>query len=92
MTKPYTAKVSAELMALEDMPDSEIDYSDIPRQKESDWIGAERGRFYRPVKEKVTVRIDADILLWLKSGGKGYQTRMNDLLRKMMLGHQQRTG
>ena len=42
------------------------------------------GRFYRPIKQQVTVRIDADVLAWLKSGGKGYQTRLNDVLRQAM--------
>jgi len=39
------------------------------------------GRFYRPVKETVTIRLDADVLDWLKQGGKGYQTRVNMILR-----------
>lgn len=89
MSNPYTAKVRAELKALEQMPESEINLDDIPEVK--DWSGAERGKFYRPVKERVTVRIDTDILHWLKSGGKGYQTKMNEILRKVMI-HQQQIG
>jgi len=42
------------------------------------------GRFYRPVKETVTIRLDADVLDWLKKGGKGYQTRVNKILRAVM--------
>ena len=42
------------------------------------------GRFYRPVKETVTIRLDADVLHWLKKGGKGYQTRVNTILRAVM--------
>ncbi|WP_424927034.1 BrnA antitoxin family protein [Amaricoccus tamworthensis] len=40
---------------------------------------------YRPVKKQVTVRLDADVLAWLKSQGKGYQTRMNEILRREMM-------
>jgi uncharacterized protein (DUF4415 family) len=42
------------------------------------------GRFYRPKKTPVTIRLDADVLAWLKSSGEGYQTRINDYLRQMM--------
>jgi uncharacterized protein (DUF4415 family) len=41
--------------------------------------------FYRPVKQQVTARLDSDVLRWLKSQGKGYQSRMNEILRKEML-------
>ncbi len=63
------------------MRDEDIDYSDAPR---IDWSNAVRGKFYRPVKQSVTVRLDADILAWLKSKGEGYQTRLNALLRRAM--------
>ena len=45
----------------------------------------QRGRFYRPVKRQITARLDADVLAWLKSEGKGYQSRMNAILRKEMM-------
>lgn len=77
--------VRKELMALAAKPDGEIDFSDIPATTEGDWKGAERGKFYRPVKRQLTVRIDADIVEWLKSEGQGYQTRMNAILRREML-------
>nr|ADC35884.1 hypothetical protein [uncultured bacterium 246] len=64
------------------MPDEEIDYSDIPEIL--DWSKAVVGKFYRPVKESLTIRLDADVLAWLKSQGRGYQTRINNLLRKAM--------
>jgi uncharacterized protein (DUF4415 family) len=41
--------------------------------------------FYRPVKKQITARVDADVLAWLKSQGKGYQSRMNAILRDAML-------
>lgn len=71
-----------EIRALQEMPDEEIDYSDIPSV--TDWGNAVVGRFYRPVKETVTIRLDADVLDWLKRGGKGYQTRVNKILRAVM--------
>jgi uncharacterized protein (DUF4415 family) len=44
-----------------------------------------RGRFYRPVKRQITARVDADVLEWLKGQGKGYQSRINAILRREML-------
>ena len=41
--------------------------------------------FYKPTKQVTTVRIDADVMQWLKAQGKGYQTRMNEILRDAML-------
>src|SRR3546814_2695058 len=67
------------------MPDSGIDYSDAPTLTEDFWKTAERGRFYKPIKQQVTARLDADVLAWLKSQGKGYQARMNAILRREML-------
>ncbi len=74
-----------ELAALAAKPESEIDFSDMPATKEQDWQGAARGKFYRPVKQQLTVRIDADVLAWLKSQGKGYQSRLNEILRAAMI-------
>lgn len=80
--KKNAKKVAEELAALAVMPDEEIDTSDIPEI--TDWSKAVVGRFYRPVKETVTIRLDADVLDWLKQGGKGYQTRVNKILRAVM--------
>ncbi len=44
-----------------------------------------RGKFYRPVKKAVSLRLDADVIAWLKKDGKGYQTRANRVLREKML-------
>ena len=57
------------------MPDSEIDYSDIPELADGQFRNAVRGRFYRPVKQQITARVDADVLAWLKAQGKGYQAQ-----------------
>jgi uncharacterized protein (DUF4415 family) len=82
---PLTEERKAELKALAEMPDSEIDYSDIPPLDESFWKNAVRNPFYKPTKTSTTVRVDADVLAWLKSQGKGYQTRINAILREAML-------
>ena len=66
-------------------PDAEIDYSDIPPLTEKFWDNAVRNPFYRPVKKQITLRLDADVIAWLRAQGKGYQTRANALLRGAML-------
>ncbi|MEC4594129.1 BrnA antitoxin family protein [Nitrospirillum amazonense] len=75
----------AQLKALAERPESEIDYSDIPQTTEDFWKNAVRGRFYKPTKTSTTVRIDSDVLAWLRSQGKGYQSRINAILRREML-------
>ena len=78
--------VRKELARLAAKPETEIDLSDLPATSKKDWPGAIRGQFYRPVKQQLTVRIDADVLAWLKSQGKGYQSRLNEILRSAMIG------
>jgi uncharacterized protein (DUF4415 family) len=73
------------LKALAARPDSEIDTSDIPEMTEEQWKHARRGHFYRPRKRQITARVDADVLDWLKAQGKGYQSRINAILRREML-------
>lgn len=65
--------------------DEDIDLSDMPELTDDFWENAEVGKFYRPRKQQITVKVDADILAWLKSGGRGYQTRLNAILRHVML-------
>jgi uncharacterized protein (DUF4415 family) len=71
---PLSPKQIAALEALRALPDSEIDYSDIPDETA-----------YHPAKEITTLRLDTDILAWLKAQGKGYQTKINTILRREML-------
>lgn len=78
-----TAKQRADLQALEELPDDQINTSDIPEVL--DWSGAQRGVFYRPVKQQITLRLDADVISWFKAqaqGGRGYQTDINRALRE----------
>lgn len=85
-TLPRLTKADrAKLKALAARPDSEIDTSDIPEMTDEQWKHARRGHFYRPRKQQITARVDADVLNWLKSQGKGYQSRINAILRREML-------
>ena len=80
--------VQAQIRALEALPDDQIDTADAPEIL--DWSDARRGVFYRPVKQQITLRLDADIIAWFKGrarGGRGYQTDINGALRE----HVQRT-
>lgn len=80
-----SAQHEAELKALAKKSDDEIDYSDIPASENGQWSEAVRGKFFRPLKTQASVRIDADVMEWLKRPGKGYQTRLNAILREAML-------
>ena len=75
----------ARFETLAERPDSKIDFSDIPQLDEKFWKNAVQNPFYKPTKQVTTVRIDSDVMQWLKSQGKGYQTRMNKILRDAML-------
>jgi len=80
-----TSRQKKELAALAALPDDQIDTSDISELPPGAWKDAVRGRFYRPVKQVVSMRLDADVVAWLKKRGKGYQTRVNSILRQTML-------
>ena len=81
MTDEELARLKARL----DDPNFKIDTSDIPEMTEEQWKNAVRRRFYRPTKCQITARLDADVLDWLKNQGRGYQSRMNAILRREML-------
>jgi uncharacterized protein (DUF4415 family) len=86
-SKGLTPEILAELEALAAMPDDTIDLSDMPEV--TDFTGWVRGKFYRPVKKQVTLRLDADLIDWFKTksgGARGYQTKINAALRKVVDG------
>lgn len=83
-----------ELARLNAISDNDIDYSDIPPLSDDDIARAVKGsevfKFmnnnnYKPIKQQITLRLDKDVLEWLKKDGKGYQTKINDILRNMMM-------
>ena len=82
----------AELSALEELPDDRINTADVPELL--DWSDARRGVFYKPVKQQITLRLDADVVTWFKmhaAGGRGYQTDINRALREHVYRTEKRT-
>ncbi|MGH9583702.1 MAG: BrnA antitoxin family protein [Bryobacteraceae bacterium] len=81
-----SASIKREIAALKKMPDSQVDFSDIPLQDANDlkWKNAVIGRFYRPIKKPIALRLDTDVIAWLKAKGPGYQSRINEILRERM--------
>ena len=75
-----TPKQRKMLAKIANVKDDDIDFSDIPEQL--DWKDAKRGVFYKPVKQQLTLRLDADVVDWFKRQGAGYQTQINAVLRK----------
>ena len=87
-TTDLPSDVQDQIRTLEALPDDQIDTTDAPEIL--DWSDGRRGVFYRPVKQQITLRIDADIIAWFKArarDGRGYQTDINGALRE----HVQRT-
>jgi uncharacterized DUF497 family protein len=81
--KKLTREQKRDIRAIAAKRDEDIDFSDVPLVV--DWSGAEIGKFYRPKKKPVTMRLDSDVVAWLKADGRGYQTKANWLLRNAML-------
>jgi uncharacterized protein (DUF4415 family) len=82
-TKPLTERQRRELERVAKLPDSRIDFSDAPEGK-ARLSEVEVGRFYRPIKQLVSLRVDAEVLAWFRGRGKKYQTYMNEVLRREM--------
>ncbi len=76
-------EIQAEIDALAVLPEAEIKTDDVPEVR--NWNGAQRGLFYRPIKQQITLRLDADLLDWFKNHhpqDEGYQTSINRVLRE----------
>lgn len=86
---PLTEKQRQHLDALASQPDDQINLSDIPELTDAQLAEMQPAAHYRPVKKQITARVDADVLAWLKSQGKGYQSRINAILRREMLEQRQ---
>lgn len=80
-----TVRRSRELKALKYRTVTEADTRGIPEVR--DWDGAVRGRFYRPVKKAISLRLDADVLAWFKERSEKYQSKINEVLREYMRRH-----
>ena len=82
---PPTTARKRELEKLAAMPDSTIDYSDIPQLDESFFQKGIRNPYYKQLKQELTVSLDADVFAWLRKQGEDNQTRANQVLREVML-------
>ncbi len=98
-TKPkYSPEVLANLEHIATIRDEDIDLSDMPEV--TDFTGWTRGKFYRPVKQQVTLRLDSDLIHWFKTrpdktgddSARGYQTRINAALRRFVEQEAKRAG
>jgi uncharacterized protein (DUF4415 family) len=78
-----TKQQKRDIRAIAAKKERDIDFSDAPPVP--DWSAAVVGKFYRPTKKPVTIRLDSDVIAWLKTDGRGYQTKANWLLRHAML-------
>lgn len=74
--------IKSDVARLDRLKDRDIDYSEIPPLDTSFFRKATEA--WPPAKQQVTVRLDVDVLDWLKMHGKGYQTRLNRILRAAM--------
>ena len=82
--------MKSDLRRLDRMRDEDIDYSDIP-ELDAEFFATARV-VVPPGKKQVTVRLDRDVLAWLKAQGIGYQTRINAILRAYYEAHASRGG
>ena len=70
---------------LEQMPESDINFTDIPEVRTNTFSNKSGiASLFKPVKQQITLRLDSDIIAWAKSGGAGYQSRINAALREML--------
>jgi uncharacterized protein (DUF4415 family) len=88
--RKLTKEQKRDIRAIAAKRDEDIDFSDDPAIV--DWSGAEIGKFCRPTKKPVTLRLDSDVIAWLKADGRGYQTKANGLLRHAMLHYRREKG
>jgi uncharacterized protein (DUF4415 family) len=92
--KPLTPEQIDRLKKVANLPDEEIDFSDIPDNDEGyDVAGRVRGLHYRPVKQQVTLRVDANVLDWFRrKTPKGYQTDINRVLSEYVAEQEKKAG
>jgi len=83
MSEPATKKRPSD----DRIVDEDIDTSDIPEITDAQWATARKGRYFRPTKTSVTIRLDSDLLDWFKTRAetRGYQTEINRVLRRHMI-------
>jgi uncharacterized protein (DUF4415 family) len=90
-----TVRQKAQIKALKEKRDRAIDRSDIPELTDRFWRNAVRNPYYRPIKQQLTLRLDADLVAWFKrhaKEGRGYQTGINRALREHVERHAKKAG
>lgn len=75
---------------LEALKDRKVDLTDPDSPEITKWEKAIIGKFYRPIKKQITIRIDADVLDWFKHTENRYQTLINRACREYMIHHRNR--
>jgi uncharacterized protein (DUF4415 family) len=85
-----TIEITDDIRKAYEERDRQYDNTDVAPLPPEKWARAVVGKYYRPVKEQIALRIDADVLAWFKSKGAGYQSRMNEVLRREMLAESKR--
>jgi len=87
--KPTSPKFGADIERLRNMKDEDIDFSDIPETTPEMWAKGVLRKNFKPIprKSQLTLRIDQDVIEFFKSQGRGYHTRINQLLRAYMEAH-----
>jgi uncharacterized protein (DUF4415 family) len=85
--KKLSAAELDQLAKVAALPDDQIDTTDIPEAPPENWVHARRGELYRPLKQPVTLRLDADVLAWFKEHAASgcYQTEINRVLRRHVI-------
>jgi uncharacterized protein (DUF4415 family) len=81
---PEQRLTDAQMAQLQALSGRKIDTDDIPEAPAKNWAAAQRGRFFRPRKESISLRLDMDVLDWLRRRGPRYQTEINRILREKM--------
>ena len=90
---PITDEERKQLLELSAANEEPIDFSDIPPLPDDYFKNGVRGRFYRPTKQQVTLRIDSNVLDWFKRNTpKGYQTDINRVLQEYVAAHDKKAG
>lgn len=79
-----------ELARLAVMKDEDICLNDTDIPSIENWDNAVHGKFYRPFKQSITIRVDRDVLAWFKARKGAYQTSINKALREYIIAHTQK--
>jgi uncharacterized protein (DUF4415 family) len=83
-TRTRSVRISSRTRDLYQKRDRSLDHSDVPQLPPAQWAKGVIGKYYRPLKSQISLRVDNDVLAWLKSKGQGHLSRINAILRERM--------